>query len=353
MVESFGGGVFEMVRLLAEGLAHGGDRVGVAYGLRPETPADVRAQVDTAVELFPLPWVRRPRAQVRAGRSLRRLYRQWKPDVVHLHSSFAGVVGLLALDTGPAVIYTPHGYSFTMGDQSAARRAVYRLVERQVARGAVIGAVSETEGARAREDLGAARVQVVCNGIPELDPGALPFPSEPDRPRVIAMGRVDAARRPEASARILSSLTDLAEVRWVGGGGRRTGAEHDLARLGIEVTGWLGRAAALEQLGRSTAYLHWAAWDGQPLTVLEAMARDVVVVASDIPPLRELLGPQGVRGTEQEAVALLREILTDPARREAMLAAQRQRRGHYGSARMVSQWRTLYGRLVPAAPAAG
>jgi glycosyltransferase involved in cell wall biosynthesis len=348
VVEAFGGGVFEIVRLLAERLAARGNDVAIAYGRRPETPVDVRATVDERVDLYAMPWTtRRPRAQLAAGRAIRRTTATWRPDVVHLHSSFAGVVGLAALRGRVPLVYTPHGYSFTMRDQGRLRPGLYRQVERRVARGVdLLGAVSETEARAAREVLGAPRIAVVRNGIRELDPGALPPAAQPERARVICMGRVDEARRPESCARILASISDIAEVAWVGGGGRREGADRPLIEAGITPTGWLGRAEALGWLGGSTAYLHWAAWDGQPLTVLEAMARDVAVVGSDIPPIRELLGPTGVRGSETEAIELLRSVLTSPERRAELIDAQRARRALYGAERMARGWQDLYQRLT-------
>jgi glycosyltransferase involved in cell wall biosynthesis len=360
VVESFGGGVFEMVRVVAGRLAEGGDEQAIAYGRRPETPDDVRERIDPAVELFALPWLRRrPADQVRAGRAVRRIVAELAPDVVHLHSSFAGVVGTAALHGGAPLVYTPHGYSFTMRDQGRVRPALYRAVERRVARRVqLVGAVSETEAAAARQLLGAPRVEVVRNGIPDLDPDGIPPAAAPERPRVICMGRVDEARRPPESARILRAVADIADVAWVGGGGRRAGAAGELESTGIRLTGWLDRPAALGWLGRTTAYLHWAAWDGQPLAVLEAMARDVVVVASDIAPLRELLGEDGVCATAEDAIARLRRVLTDPGFRDQELARQRELRGRYGADRMVAEWRRTYRALAagpghPSRPAPG
>lgn len=340
--------MFEIVSTLAERLAEGGDVVGLAYGIRPETPPGLRDRIAPGVELFPMPWLRRtPAAQVRSLRALRRLARDWEPDVVHLHSSFAGVAGALALARSDPTVYTPHGYSFTMGDQDPVRLRAYRAVERRVARRVdVIGAVSATEGALARAELLAPRVVVVRNGIPELDEGRLAAPARPPEPQVIAMGRADAARRPESAARILHAVSDLARVAWVGGAGRRSAGELELAALGVEVSGWLPRSEALERLSGSTAYLHWAAWDGQPLAVLEAMARDVVVVGSDIPPLREILGAEQVCASEEQAIELLRAVLGDDALRERLLASQRERRAVYGTGRMVAEWRGLYRQLA-------
>src|SRR4029077_3534970 len=170
--EAFGGGVQEMVATLSERLEAAGYPVAIAYGRRPETPVDVRERVAPEVELFSLGWERRTLPeQLRACRRLRRLVRTWRPDVVHLHSSFAGLIGGVAL-TGLGVpsVYTPHGYSFTMGDQSSARSRACRLAERLSARRAtVVGTVSEAEAAAARTVAPAAKVRVVRHGLPELD----------------------------------------------------------------------------------------------------------------------------------------------------------------------------------------
>jgi glycosyltransferase involved in cell wall biosynthesis len=72
------------------------------------------------------------------------------------------------------------------------------------------------------------------------------------------------------------------------------------------------------------------------------MANDVIVVASDIGPNREVLGPDQVCRTEDDAVRLMRAILADSELRERLLAEQRQRRRWYGADRMAAQWLELY-----------
>ena len=359
VIEAFGGGALEVVTTVSERLAERGHAVGIAYGLRPETPADVRERVERRVELFPLPWrARTARAQVEAALALRRLVDDWRPDLVHLHSSFAGVVGSLALRGRVPLVYTPHAYSFTAGEHGRARRAAYRALERLVARRTdLVGAVSESEARLAREVARAERVACVPNGIPELDEdGGGRQPAGDSRRLVIAMGRIAPQRRPEACARILSALDGTASVAWVGGGGPDGPdgpGSRALRTAGVEVTGWIDRAEVMERLGTATAYLHWTAWDGQPLSVLEAMARDVVVVASDIEANRELLGPAQVCSDEADAVALLRTVITDPACRERLLGAQRARRGAYGARRMVDEWERLYQEVAGALPRIG
>jgi glycosyltransferase involved in cell wall biosynthesis len=347
VVEAFGGGLFEVVRLIATGIAGHGVGTAIAYGRRPETPDRVREQIDQRVELFAMPWTSRTlKPQLVTARRLRRLVQEWKPDVVHLHSSFAGVVGALTVPRSFPTIYTPHAYSFTM-DTGLLASAAYRWAERLVARRVtVVAAASQSEALLARTEAGAGTVEVVENGIPELDPESLP--SVPGRPGIqaVAIGRIGGQRRPEACARILGAVKDVADVCWIGGGPDLSTGRKALDAEAIPVTGWLHRDAVLERLGGATAYLHWTAWDGLPLSILEAMARDVVVVASDIAPNRDVLGPTQVRATEAEAAELLRAMLTDPARRSRALDEQRRRRGRYGAARMVTAWLDLYRRVA-------
>ena len=235
-----------------------------------------------------------------------------------------------------------------MLDQSRPRRLAYRTIERFTAsRVNFVGAVSEAEAQVARRIVSSDKVIVVRNGIPELDSPESngPFAPVSGRPRVVTVGRIDEARMPAASASILAAVSDLADVVWVGGGGRGGVSESAVTDQGVPVTGWVGREQVLAMLRSATACLHWTAWDGQPLSILEAMANDVVVVAGDIEATREILGPEQVCGSGEEAVRLLRELLTRPGLREEMLQSQRRRRAGFGAQRMAEEWRQAYERI--------
>jgi glycosyltransferase involved in cell wall biosynthesis len=348
VTEASAGGTLQVVRTLAAGQAARGHAVTLAYAQRPESPADLPRLAEAGVEPVSLPWVRRsPRSNLATGRALRRLARERQPDVVHLHSSFAGVVG--AAVRGVPAVYTPHGYAAARVGEPAWRALAYAAVDAAVARRvAVVAAVSDAEAELARTRLRAPRVAVLANGIPELDPGALPTPGPRPEPLVVAVGRLDDARRPDAAARILGAVADVAAVRWIGGGS--AAAVAALRAAGVEVTGWLPRERALAELAKATACLHWSAWDGNPLAVLEALAHDVVVVASDIPANRELLGAAQVRGDEAAAAALLRTAVGDTRVREELLERQRERRGRWSAERMVADSLALYERVARGRP---
>jgi glycosyltransferase involved in cell wall biosynthesis len=349
VTESFATGTMEVVRLISEGAAREGHTVAIAYGERPETPEDLRDRVGEQVELVALPWTGRTvLAQARAAHALRRLCRDWEPDVIHLHSAFAGFVGATSIASFAPTVYTPHGYSF-LGAPSPILRAAYRLAERIVARRVrMVGAVSEHEAGLAR-GLGAGMVRVVPNGIPELDRASEPSDSpRPARshPSVVTSGRIVHARRPAATARILHGLSDFADVCWIGGPGPDPRLEQRVRDLGVPVTGWLDRDEAVRRLSEATVLLHWSEWDSHPLSVLEAMASDVLVIGSDIEPNRELLGDEQVLATEEEAAQLVRAVISDDGRRRAMLDRQRGRRERFAATRMVDDWLGVYAGLV-------
>ncbi len=209
----------------------------------------------------------------------------------------------------------------------------------------LVGAVSGAE-AQLAKDVGAPRVRVVLNGIPELDPGQVPGAAADQRQRVVAMGRIAPQRQPEQVAEILSAVSDLAPVSWLGGGLPDAAGSRELGRAGVPITGWLARDDALKQLTLASVYLHWTAWDGLPLSILEAMAHDVVVIASDIPPNRGILGPRQVFSSTGAAIAALRHALTNDDYYEELLEEQRKRRFRFSAEAMTLGWEAIYGELL-------
>jgi glycosyltransferase involved in cell wall biosynthesis len=335
VVESFASGTMEVVRTLANRHAEAGYRIGIAYGVRPETPANPDELVDTRVALVGLPWRdRSPRSQIMAARALRPLVKSSRPGVVHLHSTFAALLGSLAIPREVPTVMTPHAFAFAMRSRPLWARGLLALAEAFAgSRATVVGAVSHSEAELARRRLRLGNVRTVRNGIAELDD--LPDARSSTGPHhVVAMGRVGPQHQPERACRILRAVSDRATVLWIGG---PAPSLH-----GVRATGWLSRAGAVSALADATIYLHWTAWDGLSMSVLEALARDVVVVGSDIPPNREVLGAEQVCATEREAIRLIAALLASPARWTASLHAQRARSSAFGAARMASEWLTVY-----------
>lgn len=344
--ECFGGGVLEVVRELVERLPDYGIQSAIAYGRRDETPLSLASVFPPTVPAFELPWEGRSiLAQLRARRALAQVIKHWRPDVIHLHSTFAGVVGALTGRGNVFTIYTPHGYSFLRTTHSRLGRGGIVFVERRIAArvDAVVG-VSEHEALLARQTARAGTTFVVPNGISELDGLVLPpQPAPKGRPLVVAMGRIAPARLPSETAAILRSVASMADVLWIGGGSDSRLLAH-VDRAGIERTGWVSRDGALAKLRLASVFVHWSAWDGLPLAILEAMALDVPVIGRDIPPVRELLAPEQLCTTVEGASRAIVALLSDPHRRAAALASQEASRRRYGASEMAASWAEVYRR---------
>ena len=126
--------------LSCEGQAEGGHDVSLVHGpiYGPEGSLQVRAAAHGGIELIESGDLCRDLAPLRDRRCLRSLesmVRSWAPDVVHTHSSKAGILGRMAAwacDV-PCVVHTIHGLPFHPY-QSWWRNQIYIAAERMAAR---------------------------------------------------------------------------------------------------------------------------------------------------------------------------------------------------------------------------
>ncbi len=130
------GGAQRVVLHTAEHLDRGRCEVALAWG--PGEILDDEAAAIPALELFPVQTLERkvaPFSDLRALWGLRAAIRSFRPDVVHTHSSKAGILGRLAarLEKVPAVVHTVHGFGFTPL-QAAPVRTAFRAAERSISR---------------------------------------------------------------------------------------------------------------------------------------------------------------------------------------------------------------------------
>lgn len=248
------------------------------------------------------------------------------PSVVHAHSSRAGVYVRLAARCGRRVriVYTPHCFAFERLNVSRAARAGFYLVERCLAvNTSVIAGCSHHEAALGRRWLGEHRAVYVPNvaQVDHVAPWRVTGPH--DAPLLAGMGRVCSQKDPAWFARSVQALrTSVPELRsvWIGGGAPED--EEVLGRSGIVTTSWCDRTRGLRILAGADCYLHSAAWEGFPMSVLEAVALDVPVVIRAIrsvpatPAVATALDPE-------HAARLVHGVVTDRQHRLANLSAWR------------------------------
>src|SRR3990172_9563570 len=133
------GGAQENTVLTCRGLAQRGHQVTLIAG--PETGPEgslwdkAEAAGCALVRVEALRRAVRPFADRLAARELRRLFQRLRLDVVHTHSSKAGILGRWAASRAgvPVVVHTIHGMSFNRA-QGRLTRKIYRQLEQNAAR---------------------------------------------------------------------------------------------------------------------------------------------------------------------------------------------------------------------------
>lgn len=328
IIEAFGGGTLTALSCLCRS-AQPGVRHSVAHGLRPETPPDFASLFPPDVTFHRVHMRRavHPLKDLAALREVTALIRAVKPDIVHCHSSKAGVVGRAAARLcGVPSVYTPHGYSFLRTDIGGAERRLYREVERLCGRiGDAIAACGDEEYALALETAGpGSEARLIRNAV---DCGAahavVPYDWGLPLPVVGICGRFTPQRSPGLFFSLAERLRHESAWVWIGGG-----APEEAVPACVRMTPWLPRQDVLARIAGMDVYVHTSAWDGLSCSILEAMALGKPVVACDIPANRGIV-KHGVTGflaaTEDDLAACILTLARDGALREKMGAAARGR----------------------------
>jgi glycosyltransferase involved in cell wall biosynthesis len=264
-----------------------------------------------------------------------RLFRRERPAVVHASSSKAGVLARVAARaTGvPVRVFTVHGWAFAAysGLPSAAYRWADRLAEPLTT---VTICVSQHERAigvgagTCRAD----RTVVIPNAV---DVAAAPRARhERQPPRLITVGRLKAPKDVPTLLRALAALPpDAFEgAQVVGDGPDREALANELSSLGLDGrVRLLGeRADVSTLLADADVFVLSSRSDGLPMSVIEAMAAGLPVVASAVGGVHELVvdGETGLLvapGDPAALAAALTRLASDPAYRRRLGDAGRAR----------------------------
>ncbi|MDE2489585.1 MAG: glycosyltransferase family 4 protein [Elusimicrobia bacterium] len=219
---------------------------------------------------------------------LQKLFAAERPDVVHTHSSKAGILGRLAaaLAGVPVVVHTYHGFGFHDRQQFLVK-GFYARLERLCARlttQLVFVSRANEEYAR-RHGIAAARPPVVIRsgvalaGLPaKVDAPALKRSAGigVHKPLVVSIGNLkpqkNAGDLVEAAARVVREVPD-ARFAFLGDGPGRRALEARLFALGLRdqfvLLGW--RRDAAQWLAAADAFALSSLWEGLPRALVEAM----------------------------------------------------------------------------------
>jgi glycosyltransferase involved in cell wall biosynthesis len=270
-------------------------------------------------------------------RSLGRIIRKVRPDLVHLHSSKAGLAGRLWLRGRLPTIFQPHAWSFDAADGFVGAAAL--RWERFATRWTdVVVCVSEAEAAHGRSEGVRARYEVVPTGVSLGDwtPGSAEARSAArrrlalvDGPLAVCVGRLS---RQKGQDLLLEAWPQVRRVVPEGrlvlvGAGPEEERLRSAAGPGVELVG--ERDDVHDWYAAADVVVLPSRWEGMSLVPLEAMASGRSVVATDVSGAREAIGEEAgavVGRDDPDALATaIAERLIDPQHTEREGRAGRRR----------------------------
>ena len=254
----------------------------------------------------------------------------------HLHWPLACKYGIAAARAArvPAVVATAqlHVELAHAGFVDLQHRLMTAFVDRYIAVSADVAANLER-----RFGVGASKITVVPNAadLPELQAagGARPvdWPVRAGRRAALMLARLEVEKGVDVLIRAAAAIPEL-DLVIAGDGSCRATLEATAAELGIaERVHFLGyRSDPAALLANADLFVLPSLVEGFPLSVVEAMAAGVPVVASDIGGTREAVEHErtGLLVPPRDADALaaaIRRTLSDPAATSARVAAARDR----------------------------
>ncbi|WP_339530454.1 glycosyltransferase [Pseudomonas mucidolens] len=298
VAETIKGGVATVIRTISvppEGEAS-------AYELVYLIPLDQKKELHGVDEQQIRTFVRTKRdvlSLLRFAWSLTRVILKEKPQVVHLHSTFSGVIGrcvclLLRPWRAPRIIYCPHAFSFLM-ESSPAKQKVYSLIERLLQKVTdVIICVSQYElDTAATFGIDRHRMTLIYNGIHYRD--EQPKRDDHGPVHLLFVGRLDYQKGFDVLLKAFAGVrrTDL-KLTVVGSAVNEDGVDRP-AMDAVEYVPWVTPAEVNALYQAADALIVPSRWEGFAMVPLEGMSMGLPVIASDCTSLPELV-THGVTG---------------------------------------------------------
>ncbi len=263
-----------------------------------------------------------------------RLLRRERPDILHANSSKAGVLGRLAaaISGVPIRIFTAHGWAFAAHSGLAAR--AYRVADRlmrPLTTATICVSERELEAGLAAGTCTSDATVVIPNAV---DVGAAPRSvSTRQPPLLVAVGRLKAPKDFQTLVRALGRLPSGSfEAMIVGDGPDRPQLEETIRTSGLSDAVRLTRERndVPRLLAAADVFVLASRSEGHPVSVLEAMAAGLPVVASRVGGVPEQVveGETGLLvdpGDPELLAAALERLTDDPALRRRLGVAGRAR----------------------------
>ena len=370
------GGAQENTLLTCEGLAARGHKITLISGpaVGPEGSLEDRAR-NGGYRYISLPAMRRnihPAWDWLALRRLTKLLRELAPDVVHTHSSKAGVLGRRAAVRAavPRVVHTIHGLPFHPANSPVANR-FFVAIERRLARRTDVLISVADDMTRQALAAGVGRPDQFVTIPSGMEVDLYPAPREvalqwrhnhnfaPDDFVIACVARLAPLKGYErvlAMAERLCGEFDKLHFVFAGDGVLRAKLEQQIRHADltnrVHLLGLIPPAEIPAMLTASDLLVHASDHEGLPRAVVQSRLCGVPVVAYDVDGTREvltnnlnglLIPPPPEAVPADQLTAATQRLLADPALRHRLAAAdETELRERFAAEAMVDEIEAVY-----------
>lgn len=281
---------------------------------------------------------------------LLKVKKDFRPDIIHLHSSKAGVLGrIIGLGMKSRVVYTVHGF-----DSIRLAHRVFLPIEKVLQRfcGAIVG-VSNYDNKNLRAEKIDRNVTTIYNGIDEniiTKEPALPFDVN-GKKVVLTIARIAPPKQFELFLDVARQDKCNCIYVWIGGSAESSMeeiyAQYDVPE-NVKLLGDVPNAS--KYINLCDLFVLLSNFEGLPMTIIEAMSQKKAVVASNVGGIYELVDDTNgrlVQNNVDEVNKAISDVLNNDSLRKAMeVASYNKFKESFTLQKMWIGYKNIYNKLL-------
>lgn len=299
--------------------------------------------LDKRIVRIPCPYIKRKPSIINDTRAiffLKRACHDFKPDIIHLHSSKAGLLGRMAFPSSK-IVYTVHGF-----DSIRLRYRSFIPIERlfQNFCSAIVGVSAYDESCLKKEKI-CKHVSFIYNGIPSpnlKENKKLGVPQKFQK-KVLCIARISEQKRFDLFIEVAKLLPQYA-FAWIGNIQEIKNVPNNVFMMGNIVN-------AQAYCGDADVFFLPSNYEGLPMVIIEAMSHSKPIVASNVGGVSEIVkndvNGYTTRNDSKEMADAISLILADKEKEKLMGVKSREiYEDKLTLGRMVDKYENLYKKIV-------
>lgn len=219
---------------------------------------------------------------------VKKIVNEFSPEIVHCHSSFAGVITRLAVNLKLPIFFTAHSFAFTEG-ASLFRKILGIFTEKFMSKYTIkIICVSyyDRKLALKYKITKPEKLTVIHNGVVSSN-----FLSDKKENTIVTVGRLAYPKDYMLLLEAYKLSNTEMSLKIISDGPMRSKIEQKILDLGLKdkvsLLGDLSQNDVLKQLSLSKFFILISKHEGLPMSILEAMSSGLPVIASDVGGIKE------------------------------------------------------------------